>query len=240
MALAGTIIFGIVLLLGLLNGLRRGAIKEGILLIAVLLGALLVTLWSQRGGDVIARRMSWQPGTGQWLAAMGLLWGVVLGTGYAPASLLPQRPGKMLLPLRVAGAALGFLNAGLLIAFSLLYTQTMFYDDAAPRETLWLRTGAISRFLLEQFDLLLLGLAWSIAVISLVAILGRLIIRLISPSRATPPAPARPAPAKPSLAPQPASPIIRDTVPTPVAPGMERSFIEKPRSTPGSDRPEAS
>src|SRR5688500_15188432 len=125
MALAGSIIIGIVLLLGLLNGLRRGAIKEGILLIAVLLGGLLVTLWSQRGGDAIARRMSWQPGTGQWIAAMGLLWGAALGTGYAPASLLPLRPGKMILPLRVAGAMLGLLNAGLSIAFSLRYTQTM-------------------------------------------------------------------------------------------------------------------
>lgn len=234
MALAGSIIIGIVLLLGLLNGLRRGALREGILLIAVLLGALLVTLWSQRGGDAIARRMSWQPGTGQWLAAIGLLWGAALGTGYAPATLLPQRPGKMLLPLRVAGAVLGLLNAGLLIAFSLRYTQTMYYDDAAPRETLWLRSGVISNFLLERLDLILLGLAWGIAVISLVVILGQLIIRLISPNRAAPPAPARPAPSKPVLTPQPAA---RDTSTVPVAPGMERSFIEKPRSPSGGDRP---
>jgi hypothetical protein len=223
----------------LLNGLRRGAIKEGILLIAVLLGALLVTLWGERGGVAIARRMSWQPGTGQWLAAMGLLWGAVLGTGYAPGALLRARQGKMPLPMRVIGAVLGLLTAGLLLALSLRYTQVLLYGDAAGRKATWIRSAVATRFLLERFDVMLLGLVWGIAMVSLVVIVGQLIMRLISPNRDVAPARQRTAPMKPVVEPQPS---ILDSIPSspgssaPVPPGMERSFIDRSRSTSGSDR----
>src|SRR3712207_6115444 len=68
-------IFGVVLLLGALNGARRAAVKEGMALVGVLLGALLVSLWMDRWGLVLAGRARWQPATGQWIAAIGTLWG---------------------------------------------------------------------------------------------------------------------------------------------------------------------
>ena len=235
MALAGTILTGIVLVLGLLNGLRRGVLKESMVLTAVLLGALLVTLWSERGGAVVARRMNWQPGTGQWLAAMCLLWGSTLGAGYASGALLPRRSGKMPWPLRAAGGVLGVLNAGLLLAWSLRYTQHMFYGDVAERKLTWIRLSVASRFLLEHLDVLMLGLSWGVAVVSLVVIVGQLMMRLILPDRGVGrvPAQAEAAPARSILDPQSTA---REPAPAPIPPGMERSFIEKPRAT-GGDRP---
>ena len=236
MALAGTILTGIVLVLGLLNGLRRGTVKEGMALTAVLLGIVLATLWSERGGAVVARRMSWQPGTGQWLTAMCLLWGSMLGAGYSSGALLPRRSGKMPWPLRAAGGVLGVLNAGLLLAWSLRYTQHMLYGDAAERKPAWIRLSVASRFLLDHLDVLMLGLAWSVAVVSLVVIVGQLMMRLISPGRGVRRVPAQTeaAPARSILDPQSTT---REPAPAPIPPGMERSFIEKPRTTTGGDRP---
>ena len=236
MALAGTIFTGIVLVLGLLNGLRRGVLKEGMVLPAVLLGVVLVTLWSERGGAVVARGMSWQPGTGQWLAAMSLLWGSTLGAGYASGALLPRRSGKISVPLRAAGGVLGVLNAGLLLAWSLRYTQHMFYGDVAGRKLTWIRLSVATHFLLEHLDVLMLGLAWSVAVVSLVVIVSQLMMRLISPARGVGrlPTQAEAAPARPILDPQSTA---REPAPAPIPPGMERSFIEKSRTSTGGDRP---
>src|SRR3712207_5996421 len=114
MALAGTIVVGLSLIIGLLNGLRRGAMKEGIALIGILFGALLVTLWAERWGIVLARRTRWQPGTGQWIAATSVLWGTALFSGYGSGVLLPQRAIRPRRAMRAGGALLGLLNSGLL------------------------------------------------------------------------------------------------------------------------------
>ena len=232
MALAGTIVVGLVLLIAALNGFRRGALKEAVALIGILLGTLLVMLWGERWGVMVARRTGWQPGTGQWIAAMGLLWGTALLSGYGSGVLLPRRKDRMPPALRGGGALLGLLNGALLAGFSLRFTQQFLYAETPQAlKATWIRAGAASRFLIDRLDLLVLGLAWGVAVVSLVATLVRLVRRLLTPQQGAPAA----APA--STAPKPAAPAPLfgggTTTQSPIAPGMERSFIEKPKSTGG-------
>lgn len=236
MALAGTILVAVALLLGALNGFRRAAVQEGMALVGVLLGALLVTLWIERLGLDLARRTRWQPGTGRWLAAMGTLWVTALLAGYASGALLPRRAVRMSSALRAAGAVLGLLNAGLLLGLSLRYTQSYLYGEAAEQKATWIRSAVASRFLLDRFDLIVLGVAWSIAAVSLISTLVRLIRRLFAAPRpaVTPVAPAKPnTSTAPDLVPnRPLHPWTGPSAPAP-APGMERSFLEKPKTPTG-------
>ena len=237
MALAGTIVVGVALLLGALNGLRRAAVKEGMALVGVLLGALLVSLWTDRWGLALASRFRWQPVTGQWIAARGTLWGTALLAGYGSGSLLPRRAVRMSSSLRGGGAVLGLLNAGLLLGLTLRYMQTLLYGETAtgPKAT-WIRAAVASRFLLERFDLIVLGVAWSIAALSLIVTLVQLVRRLFArPQPATTPAPTNPS-AVSNPKPVPATPIYPGGTATSsatTAPGMERSFIDKPRTPSG-------
>ncbi|HSH82782.1 MAG TPA: hypothetical protein VLA19_29980, partial [Herpetosiphonaceae bacterium] len=181
-------------------------------------------------------RTRWQPGTGRWLAAMGTLWVTALLAGYASGALLPRRAVRMSSALRAAGAVLGLLNAGLLLGLSLRYTQSYLYGEAAEQKATWIRSAVASRFLLDRFDLIVLGVAWSIAAVSLISTLVRLIRRLFAAPRpaVTPVAPAKPnTSTAPDLVPnRPLHPWTGPSAPAP-APGMERSFLEKPKTPTG-------
>jgi hypothetical protein len=234
MALAGSIVVGLALLIGALNGLRRGALKEGMALIGILLGVLLVTPWAGRWGMVLARRIAWPPITGQWIAALGLLWGTGLLSGYGSGALLPWHPARIPALQRGIGALLGLLNGGLLAGFTLRYTQLYYYGEATQgRRQTWIRDSAASRFLLDRLDLLLLALAWTVAVASLIVSLVQLVRRLRAHQAASPTA-ATPAPATPGADALPVG--SGTTIKSSPPPGMERSFLEKPR-TPGGGRP---
>ncbi len=237
MALAGTILVAVALLLGALNGFRRAAVKEGMALVGVLLGALLVSLWIERLGLDLARRTRWQPGTGRWLAAMATLWVTALLAGYGSGSLLPGRAVRMSSMLRAGGAVLGLLNAGLLLGLSLRYTQTYLYDETAEQKATWIRSAVASRFLLDRFDMIVLGVAWSIAAVSLIVTLVRLVRRLFAAPQpaVTPASPPKPDAATASgTAPnRPLHPWNGPSAPPAGAPGMERSFLEKPKTPTG-------
>ena len=251
MALVGTIIVGLALAIGALNGARRGALKEGMALIGVLLGALLVTFWAERWGVTLSRATNWRPELGQWAATLAVLWGTALFSGYGSAALLPRRPGGMPWTLRAGGALLGLVNGGLLTGFTLLYTQRHFYGaNAAARGTSWVEMAVASRFMIERLDLIVLGVAWTFAVVSLVVTLIRLVRSLIAPQPASAPAPSARASSSQPLPPDstarppsaqgtsPAADASRSrdataTQSTTRPPGMEPSFLDNPRTPTG-------
>jgi lysylphosphatidylglycerol synthetase-like protein (DUF2156 family) len=235
MALVGTIVVAVALLIGLGNGLRRGTIKESIALVGVLLGALLVSLWAERWGIIVAQRTGWKSGTSEWLAALVLLWVSTLFTGYGGAALLPGRAIRLTPAMRAGGALLGLLNWCILVALSLRYTQMMLYRETETPKPTWIRDAVASRFLLDRFDLLLLSLAGGVAVVALVTILVRLLRGLnAAPTKPpTPTVPTRPTTGATAATTSPSSPIFRDSTAQSTPPGMERSFIEKPRPPSG-------
>ena len=238
MTLLGTVVVGIALLIGALNGLRRGATKEVMALVGVLLGALLTTMWADRWGVVITQRTGWEQTTGEWIGSMVLLWVTALFSGYSSASLLPRPAVRLSTLQRIAGAVLGLINASLLVGLSLRFTQALIYGEVGNDvEMTWIRTGIASRFLLDHFDILVLGAAWTFAVISLIVMLFKLIQKFFAVSRQAPAAPA-----KPAGTPKPTgdgavirdTPLAQPTQPaTTVAPGKERSFLDKPGGAPG-------
>ncbi|GAC1353598.1 MAG: hypothetical protein NVSMB42_09610 [Herpetosiphon sp.] len=195
-----TIIIAILLVIGTLNGLRRGLLKEAVALIGVLLGALLAQGWGvawarQYGATVVAPGSlhSW----GERVLTLGLLFGVALLTGYGSGALVPQRIGKPSLIQRLGGAVLGLLNWGLLCAFTLSFVQQLWFSTsdgtlainphvvgpvdpgsvappaAATLNASWIMHAPVTRLLVERLGSLLLLVAAAFAVLSLVAALTR-------------------------------------------------------------------
>jgi|GEM_PF-3923585 len=178
MTLVSSIIIGVVLILGLLNGLRRGGIKEGTALIGVLLGALLVEYWAERWGNLIFERSSLRIEMATWLVAIALLIGTALFSGYGSGILM--RRGVMKTEERLSGALLGLLNMGLLVSFVLRYTQQFYFTEADPAQPIptWIRTGVVTRIMLDWISFFLIGAAIALAVVSLVVAtlrIGRLV-----------------------------------------------------------------
>lgn len=216
MTLVSSIVIGIVLLLGLANGLRRGGLKEGTALIGVLLGALLVEFWARRWGETLSQRSGLKLNTAILLLSLTLLIGTALFSGYGSG--LFFRRTAMKSGERIGGAVLGLLNMGLLVSFALRYTQQLYFEEASPAQPVlsWIRTGVVSRYMLNWQGQVLLGAAIGLGVISLLTAALRL-GRLASTAGK---------PAKPPIK-APASPAPRPTQPTPASPAG--AF--------GSDRP---
>jgi uncharacterized membrane protein required for colicin V production len=203
MTLIGSILIGLVLLVGFANGLRRGGIKEGTALIGVLLGALLVEYWSKPWGQTLSDRSGLRINNAVLLLSLVLLIGTALFSGYGSGLFFKRRAMKT--GERIGGGLLGLLNMGLLISFTLRYTQLLYFNETDPTQPVqsWIRAGIISRFMFYWLGYVLLGAALALGVVSLITAtlrLGRL--------AATPrPAPAaRPGGSKPQAAPGGAKP----------------------------------
>jgi hypothetical protein len=173
-------------MLGFLNGLRRGLTKEGITLIGIVLGALLVQIWVPIWSPILARRTDLSLVTTLWLLALLVFLGTALLSGYGGSLLL--RPSMLRSRERIAGALLGLLNVGLLLAFALRYTQRWFFGEASGRQpvTSWIRQDPLSRFLLDWAGVVLLCLALALALAGLITGLVRLVRRLRRPPLVTP------------------------------------------------------
>ena len=244
MTLLGTIVVVVAVVIGLGNGLRRGMLKEAMALVGVLLGIVLVTLWADPWGTALAQRTGWKTGTGQWVVSLGILWATALLTGYGSAALIPQITTRLTPLMRVGGAVVGLINWVLLVGWSLVATQTLFYyENSETHKATWIRSSPVSAFLLDRLSLIILGIAWTIAVLSLLTMLLRLSRSfLASPKRgststASTSSTARPANSSASTASStsaiPAMTTMRDPSPKP-APGMERSFLDKPQNPSGT------
>ena len=222
MTLAGSIITGMLLLLGFANGLRRGGIKEGTALIGVLLGALLVEFWAQRWGQTLSERSGLHINNAVLLLSLALLIGTALFSGYGSG--LFFRRTTMKSGERIAGALLGLLNMGLLTSFTLRYTQELYFNETDPTQPVqsWIRESIVSRFMLNWLGYVLLGAALTLGIVSIVMATLRL-ERLAATPR--PPAkPAKPAPSasqsKPAQAAQPAPQGQALGQPKPADPGL--------------------
>ncbi len=177
MTLVGSILIGLVLLVGFANGLRRGGIKEGTALIGVLLGALLVEFWAESWGRTLSERSGLRINNAVLLLSLVLLIGTALFSGYGTGLFFKRRAIKS--GERVGGGLLGLLNMGLLVSFTLRYTQLLYFNETDPTQPVqsWIRAGIVSRFMFDWLGYVLLGAALALGVFSLITAtlrLGRL------------------------------------------------------------------
>lgn len=237
MTLLGTIIVAAALLIGLGNGLRRGVLKEAIALIGILLGMVLVTLWADDGGQAIAQRTNWTSGTSKWIMSLILLWGTALLAGYGSGALIPQRITRLTPLLRVGGGLIGLVNWFFLCGFSLVLTQSLYYfENSETHKATWIRASPVSQFLLDRFNWIVLGIALVLAIAAFLVMLVRLVRGLRSSPRPSPgnapSIPVRTNTASPGAAStQSTVQTTREQAVKPMpAPGMERSFLDKPQN----------
>lgn len=168
MPLISTIIIGCVLTFGLINGLRHGGIKEGIALVGVLLGALLVEFWVDSWGGRLSERSGLKLENAKWVIALSLLMGTALFSGYGSGIFI--RRGLLKTKERLGGALLGLLNMGLLVSFTLRYTQQFYFieTDPAQPQASWIRAGALSRYMVDWIGYTLIGAAFAIGAVALI------------------------------------------------------------------------
>ncbi|HEX6290033.1 MAG TPA: CvpA family protein [Herpetosiphonaceae bacterium] len=168
MPLISSIIIGLVLGFGLINGFRRGGIKEGIALVGVLLGALLVEFWIERWGAALSERSGLKIDNARLVIALLLLIGTALFSGYGSGIFVRRVTLKS--RERLGGALLGLLNTGLLVSFALRYTQQFYFIETDPAQPVdsWIRQGALSRYMVNWVGYMLIGAAVAIGLVALI------------------------------------------------------------------------
>jgi uncharacterized membrane protein required for colicin V production len=168
MPLISTIIIGCVLTFGLINGFRHGGIKEGIALVGVLLGTLLVEFWVEPWGGRLSERSGLKPENAKWVISLALLVGTALFSGYGSGIFI--RRGVIKTKERMGGALLGLLNMGLLVSFTLRYTQQFYFIESNPAQpqASWIRAGALSRYMVDWIGYTLIGAAFAIGAVALI------------------------------------------------------------------------
>jgi hypothetical protein len=145
------VLLGLVILLFIPFGIRRGAAKEAMVSAGILLGATLADRFASPWGDQLAQRFGLEPSVAAFSTSLLLLFGCTFLLGYGGgAALGPSRPGTL---SRLAGGLLAAFNAALLLSFLIAWIARDLRQGAALDE------GIISTALLHQADILLLGAA---------------------------------------------------------------------------------
>jgi uncharacterized membrane protein required for colicin V production len=158
------ILLGLVILLFVPFGIRRGAAKEAIVSAGILLGATLAERFGQSWGSELSARFPLDPGAATFAASALLLLGATFLLGYGGgAALGVMRPGVL---SRLVGGLLAAFNAALLL------TYLLGWIDAFIAQGVALDDGIVSEALLHQGNLLLLG---GTAFLLLLTVLGWLL-----------------------------------------------------------------
>lgn len=154
------ILLGLVVLLFVPFGIRRGVAKEAIVSASILLGGILAERFGEPWGALIAARFALQPSTATFAVSVAILLASTLLLGYGGgAALGAMRPG---VPSRLVGGLLAAFNAGLLLSYLLGWVDTVLQQGAAIDD------GVVGQALLRQTDLLLLAAAGVLLVLTIV------------------------------------------------------------------------
>ena len=145
------ILLGLVVLLFVPFGIRRGVAKEAMVSAGILLGAALAGRFRDAWGADLGARFLLEPGAALFATSALLLFGCTFFLGYGGgAALGATRPGTF---SRLAGGLLAAFNAALLLSYLLGWIDELLQQGAA------LDDGIIGAALLRQSDLLLLAAA---------------------------------------------------------------------------------
>ncbi|HEU0115286.1 MAG TPA: zinc ribbon domain-containing protein [Thermomicrobiales bacterium] len=157
------LLFGVIVLLFVPFGARRGAGREAIVAAGLLLAAAVAAAWVEAWGAWLAQQVALDPNLARFVVTVGILLVGWIGIGWIGGAAMAGRPG---IASRLAGGLLAALNGAFLLAQILA---------AIERD---LQVGAISGSvvggeLLRDRDRLLLGAALLGLVIAVVARLTR-------------------------------------------------------------------
>ena len=145
------ILLGLVILLFVPFGIRRGVAKEAMVSAGVLLGATLAGRFGAAWGAELSSRFGMEQGAATFAASAALLLACTFLLGYgAGAALGRSRPGTA---SRLAGGLLAAFNAAFLLSTLFGWIDEFLQQGAA------LDDGIIGEALLRRADLLLLGAA---------------------------------------------------------------------------------
>jgi uncharacterized membrane protein required for colicin V production len=145
------ILLGLVILLFVPFGIRRGVAKEAMVSAGVLLGATLAERFGGAWGAELASRFALEPGAATFAASATLLFACTFLLGYGAGAVLGRsRPGTA---SRLAGGLLAAFNAAFLLSTLFGWIDEYLQQGAA------LDDAMIGEALLRQADLLLLAAA---------------------------------------------------------------------------------
>jgi uncharacterized membrane protein required for colicin V production len=145
------VLLGLVVLLFVPFGIRRGVAKEAMVSASILLGAILAERFGGLLGAELTARFGLEPGAAMFAASVAILFSSTVLLGYGGgAALGVVRPGTL---ARLVGGLLAAFNAALLLSYLLRWIDGYLAQGAA------LDDGLISRSLLRESDWLLLGAA---------------------------------------------------------------------------------
>ncbi len=145
------ILLGLVILLFIPFGIRRGVAKEAMVSAGIFLGASLAARFGQSWGSEISARVDLEPGAATFVASLLLLFAGTFLLGYGGgAALGVTRPGTL---SRLVGGLLAAFNAALLLTYLLSWIEMDLQQTAA------LDDGILSEALLRRTDLLMLAAA---------------------------------------------------------------------------------
>jgi uncharacterized membrane protein required for colicin V production len=155
------ILLGLVILLFVPFGIRRGVAKEAMVSAGVLLGATLAARFGGAWGTELTSRFGLEQGTATFAASAALLLACTFLLGYGAGTAMGRsRPGTA---SRLAGGLLAAFNAAFLLSTLFGWIDQYLQQGAA------LDDGIIGEALLRRADLLLLGAA---GILLLLTVLG--------------------------------------------------------------------
>ena len=145
------ILLGLVILLFVPFGIRRGAAKEAMVSAGILLGATLAERFGGAWGNELSQRASLEANAAAFAVSAAILFAGTFLLGYGGGAALGKvRSGTL---SRLAGGLLAAFNAALLLSYLLRWINAYLGQDRA------LGQGILSRSLLDDADRLLLAAA---------------------------------------------------------------------------------
>ncbi len=154
------VLLGLIVLLFVPFGIRRGVAKESMVSAGILLGATLAERFGDQWGQALSRRFSLDSSTSTFAASTILLLAGAFLLGYGGgAALGATRPGML---SRLTGGLLAAFNGAFLVSYLLLWVE-IFLRPSAP-----LDRGIVSQALLRQTDQLLLYAAGVLLVLTVI------------------------------------------------------------------------
>jgi uncharacterized membrane protein required for colicin V production len=145
------ILLGLVVLLFVPFGVRRGVAKEAMVSAGILLGATLAARFGETWGAELAQRFPLERGAATFTASVAILFASTLLLGYGGGAALGAMRVGML--SRLVGGLLAAFNAALLLSYLLAWIDQFLGQGGI------LDDGIVGRALLRQANLLLLGAA---------------------------------------------------------------------------------